>query len=42
MPVGAKSFKEAVRWCAEVFHNLKKVLGGKGYSTAVGDEGGCT
>ena len=40
MPVGAKSFKEAVRWCAEVFHNLKKVLGGKGYSTAVGDEGG--
>ncbi|HQB31986.1 MAG TPA: phosphopyruvate hydratase [Erysipelotrichaceae bacterium] len=40
MPVGAKSFKEAVRWCAEVFHNLKKVLGSKGYSTAVGDEGG--
>jgi enolase len=40
MPVGAGSFKEAVQWCAEVFHNLKKVLGSKGYSTAVGDEGG--
>lgn len=40
MPVGAKSFKEALRMCAEVFHNLKKVLKDKGYSTAVGDEGG--
>ncbi len=40
MPVGAKSFKEAVQWCAEVFHNLKKVLGDQGYATAVGDEGG--
>ncbi|MGI6510182.1 MAG: phosphopyruvate hydratase [Erysipelotrichaceae bacterium] len=40
MPVGAKSFKQAVQWCAEVFHNLKKVLGDQGYATAVGDEGG--
>ncbi|MDD3766130.1 MAG: phosphopyruvate hydratase [Eubacteriales bacterium] len=40
MPVGAKSFKEALQNCAEVFHNLKKVLQSKGYSTAVGDEGG--
>ena len=40
MPVGAKSFKQALQWCAEVFHNLKSVLKGKGYSTAVGDEGG--
>ena len=40
MPVGAPSFKEAVRWSAEVFHNLKKVLTEKGYNTAVGDEGG--
>jgi len=40
MPVGAKTFKEALRMCAEVFHNLKKVLKDKGYSTAVGDEGG--
>ncbi len=40
MPVGAKSFKEALKMCAEVFHNLKAVLKGKGYSTAVGDEGG--
>lgn len=40
MPVGAKSWAEALRWCTEVFHNLKKVLKGKGYSTAVGDEGG--
>ena len=40
MPVGAKSFKEPLRNCAEVFHNLKSVLKGKGYSTAVGDEGG--
>lgn len=40
MPVGASSFKEALRMCAEIFHNLKAVLSGKGYSTAVGDEGG--
>lgn len=40
MPVGAPNFKEALRWCAEVFHNLKAVLKAKGYSTAVGDEGG--
>ena len=40
MPVGAKSFKEALKMCAEVFHNLKAVLKGKGFSTAVGDEGG--
>ncbi|MDR1061861.1 MAG: phosphopyruvate hydratase [Clostridiales bacterium] len=40
MPVGADSFAQALQWCAEVFHNLKKVLSGKGYSTAVGDEGG--
>ncbi len=40
MPVGAKTFKSALQMCAEVFHNLKKVLSGKGYSTAVGDEGG--
>lgn len=40
MPVGAPSFKEALRMCSEVFHNLKKVLKSKGYSTAVGDEGG--
>ena len=40
MPVGATSFAEALRMCAEVFHNLKKVLKDKGYNTAVGDEGG--
>jgi len=40
MPVGASSFKEALQWCAEVFHNLKKVLLSKGYATSVGDEGG--
>ncbi len=40
MPVGAKSFSEALRVCAEVYHNLKKVLHDKGLSTAVGDEGG--
>ncbi len=39
-PVGAPSLKEAVRMGAEVFHNLAKVLKSKGYSTAVGDEGG--
>ena len=40
MPVGAKSFSEALRWGCEVFHSLKKVLKDKGFSTAVGDEGG--
>ena len=40
MPVGAESFKEALRMCAEIYHCLKKVLKGKGLSTAVGDEGG--
>ena len=40
MPVGAKSFKECLRWSAEVFHNLKAVLKAKGYATSVGDEGG--
>jgi len=40
MPVGATSFREALRMCAEIFHNLKSVLKGRGYNTAVGDEGG--
>ena len=40
MPVGADSFKEAIRMGAEVFHNLKVVLKGMGLNTAVGDEGG--
>jgi enolase len=40
MPVGAPSFREALRWGVEVFHNLKIVLKKNGYSTAVGDEGG--
>lgn len=40
MPVGATSIREAVRMVAEVFHNLKSILKAKGYSTAVGDEGG--
>lgn len=40
MPVGAPSLREALRWGAEVFHNLKKVLKAKGHITAVGDEGG--
>jgi enolase len=39
-PWGAPSFKEALRWGAEIFHTLKKVLKDKGYNTAVGDEGG--
>lgn len=39
-PVGAKSFSEALRMGAEIFHALKKVLGAKGLNTAVGDEGG--
>ena len=40
MPVGAPSFKEGIRWVAEIFHTLKAVLKEKGYNTAVGDEGG--
>ncbi|MBO5098220.1 MAG: phosphopyruvate hydratase [Agathobacter sp.] len=40
MPVGAPSFKEALRWGAEVFHSLRKLLQEQGLSTAVGDEGG--
>jgi len=40
MPIGADSFSTALRMGSEVFHNLKKVLSSKGYSTAVGDEGG--
>ena len=39
-PVGATSFKEALRWGAEIFHALKKVLAAKGLATTVGDEGG--
>lgn len=39
-PVGASSFREALRMGAEIFHNLKKVLSAKGLNTAVGDEGG--
>ena len=40
MPVGAKTFAEGLRWGAEVYHALKKVLKDKGYTTLVGDEGG--
>lgn len=40
MPVGGVDFKESLRMCAEVYHNLKKVLKSEGLSTAVGDEGG--
>ncbi len=40
MPVGADSFKDALQMCAEVFHNLKKVLNDMGLATSVGDEGG--
>ncbi|MBV8475977.1 MAG: phosphopyruvate hydratase [Acidobacteria bacterium] len=40
MPVGAKSFSEALRWGVEVFHILKGVLKNRGYNTGVGDEGG--
>lgn len=40
MPVGAESFRECLRMCAEVFHNLKSVLKAKGLATSVGDEGG--
>ncbi len=40
MPVGAENFKEALRWCAEVFHSLAALLKEKGLATSVGDEGG--
>ena len=40
MPLGAQSFKEGLRMSAEVFHNLRAVLKGRGYNTSVGDEGG--
>ena len=40
MPVGAETFSEGLRWGTEIFHALKSVLKGKGYSTSVGDEGG--
>lgn len=40
MPVGATSFREALRWCAEVFHALASLLKSKGLATSVGDEGG--
>lgn len=40
MPVGAPSFREGLRWCAEVFHSLAKILKEKGLATSVGDEGG--
>ena len=40
MPVGAPSFREALRWCAEVFHALAAILKSRGLATSVGDEGG--
>lgn len=40
MPVGATTFSDALKMCAEVYHTLKKTLHDKGYSTAIGDEGG--
>ncbi len=40
MPLGAPSFSEALRWCAEIYHNLKKILSEQGLPTTVGDEGG--
>ena len=40
MPVGAPNFKEALRWCAEVFHSLASLLKSNGLATSVGDEGG--
>jgi enolase len=40
MPVGAESFREALRWCAEIYQSLKKVISSQGYVTTVGDEGG--
>lgn len=39
-PVGAKTFRQGLRWSCEVFHTLKKILSDSGYTTAVGDEGG--
>ncbi len=40
MPVGAETFSDALRMCAEVYHTLKKILNNKGYATGIGDEGG--
>ena len=40
MPVGAPTFTEGLRWCAEVYHTLKGVLKESGHATGVGDEGG--
>ncbi len=40
MPIGAASFSEALRWCAEVYHTLKSILHSKGMNTSIGDEGG--
>lgn len=40
MPVGAESFQQALSWCARVYYTLREVLKARGYSTAVGDEGG--
>lgn len=40
MPIGASSFREALRWCAEVFHSLASLLKSNGLATSVGDEGG--
>ena len=40
LPMGASSFKEGMRWCAEVYQVLKRLLKERGLSTAVGDEGG--
>jgi enolase len=40
MPVGAPTFKKALRWCAEIYQTLKRILHDKGLSTAIGDEGG--
>jgi enolase len=39
-PVGAPNFREGLRWGAEIFHNLKKILNNEGFATSVGDEGG--
>ena len=40
MPIGAPSFSESLRWCAEVYHTLKSILHSRGMSTSIGDEGG--
>ena len=40
MPIGAKTWSEGLKWCVEIFHNLKAVLKKDGYATSVGDEGG--